>query len=129
MGRPRCFHPFHLRTTPAKRRIPRLRELGYRRAAGGRLTASRKQTRHSSMPKSMQAAFCREPGRLVVEEVAVPTPQEGEALVKISRCGICGSDLHWYHGGGIPIPVVCPGHEISAVVSDVGAGVRGVKAG
>jgi 2-desacetyl-2-hydroxyethyl bacteriochlorophyllide A dehydrogenase len=80
------------------------------------------------MPKSMQAAFCREPGRLVVEEVAVPAPGFGEALVKISRCGICGSDLHWYHGG-IPIPAVCPGHEISAVVADVGPGVRGVKAG
>lgn len=44
------------------------------------------------------------------------------------RCGICGSDLHWYHGLQ-PAPQVCPGHEISAEVAAVGAGVRGVKDG
>jgi 2-desacetyl-2-hydroxyethyl bacteriochlorophyllide A dehydrogenase len=76
----------------------------------------------------MRAAGCREPGKVFVHEVPVPEPGAGEVLLRVSRCGICGSDLHWYHGG-IPIPAVCPGHEISAVVADVGAGVTTVKAG
>lgn len=80
------------------------------------------------MARAMRAAACREPGKVVVEEAPVPEPGPGEVLLRVSRCGICGSDLHWYHGG-IPIPSVCPGHEISAVVEDVGAGVSGVKAG
>jgi (R,R)-butanediol dehydrogenase/meso-butanediol dehydrogenase/diacetyl reductase len=80
------------------------------------------------MSKSMRAAACTEPGKVFVKDVPVPEPGAGEVLLRVSRCGICGSDLHWYHGG-IPIPHVCPGHEISAVVADVGAGVTGVKAG
>ncbi|HZR84321.1 MAG TPA: alcohol dehydrogenase catalytic domain-containing protein [Candidatus Binatia bacterium] len=80
------------------------------------------------MPKNMRAAFAREPGRVVVEEIAVPEPAPDEVLLQIRRCGICGSDLHWYHGG-IPLPHVCPGHEISAVVADVGSAVRRVKPG
>jgi threonine dehydrogenase-like Zn-dependent dehydrogenase len=80
------------------------------------------------MSKTMRAAFCREPGKIAVEEAPVPTPGPGEVLLKVSRCGICGSDLHWYHGG-IPIPHVCPGHEICAHVAEVGAGVKGVKPG
>lgn len=80
------------------------------------------------MAKTMRAAFCREPGKVLVQDAPVPEPGAGEVLLRVSRCGICGSDLHWYHGG-IPIPSVCPGHEISAVVAATGAGVTTVKAG
>lgn len=76
----------------------------------------------------MRAAFCREQGRLSIEEAPLPEPGPGEVLLRVNRCGICGSDLHWYHGG-LPTPHVCPGHEIAATVADVGAGVTGVKAG
>jgi 2-desacetyl-2-hydroxyethyl bacteriochlorophyllide A dehydrogenase len=80
------------------------------------------------MGKTMRAAVVREPGQVAVEEVPVPEPAADEVLLRVSRCGICGSDLHWYHGG-IPLPRVCPGHEISAVVAETGAAVRGVKPG
>ena len=80
------------------------------------------------MAKTMRAAFCREQGRLSIEEAPLPEPGPGEVLLRVNRCGICGSDLHWYHGG-LPTPHVCPGHEIAATVADVGAGVTGVKAG
>ncbi len=77
----------------------------------------------------MRAAFCVAPRQFELRDVAQPTPGPGEALIKIHNCGICGSDLHWYHGGGLPIPPVCPGHEISGEVAALGSGVRGVRAG
>ncbi|MFM7143604.1 MAG: zinc-binding dehydrogenase [Alphaproteobacteria bacterium] len=80
------------------------------------------------MAKTMRAARGREPGRIDVEEVPIPEPGEGEVLLRVERCGICGSDLHWWHGG-IPVPGVCPGHEIAATVAGTGRGVVGVKAG
>ncbi len=53
----------------------------------------------------MRAAFCRGIGKLVVEEVPHPTPGPGEVVVRVRNCGICGSDLHWYHE-----PVQVPWH-------------------
>src|SRR3989442_6842562 len=76
----------------------------------------------------MRAAFCRGVGRLVVQDVPRPTPGPGEVLVRVRNCGICGSDLHWYHDQ-MMIPAVCPGHEIAGQVAEVGAGGTGPKAG
>lgn len=76
----------------------------------------------------MRAAFCSEPGRLELRDVPQPVPGQGEVLLRVRNCGVCGSDLHWYHGG-FPIPPVCPGHEISAEVAEVGAGVHGLRPG
>src|SRR5499433_3166456 len=76
----------------------------------------------------MQAAFCRGPGNVVLDDVERPTPGAGEVVVRVRNCGICGSDLHWYHGH-MMIPSVCPGHEIAGEVADVGAGVTTLRAG
>jgi len=76
----------------------------------------------------MRAAHCSGPGRIDLRETAQPTPAAGEVIVKVRNCGVCGSDLHWYHGG-FPPPAVCPGHEISGEVVELGAEVRGVKPG
>ena len=64
----------------------------------------------------MRAAFCRGPGSLVVEEVPRPEPRAGEVLVRVRSCGICGSDLHWWHDQ-MMVPTVCPGHEIAGEVA------------
>src|SRR6266852_4825375 len=76
----------------------------------------------------MRAAFCRGIGKLVVEEVPRPTPGPGEVVVRVRDCGICGSDLHWYHDQ-MMIPSVCPGHEIAGEVAEVGAGVTALRPG
>src|SRR5436309_12024062 len=76
----------------------------------------------------MQAAFCRGAGNLVLDDVTRPTPGAGEVVVRVRNCGICGSDLHWYHDE-MMIPTVCPGHEIAGEVADVGTGVTNLKAG
>lgn len=75
----------------------------------------------------MRAAFCERAGEIVVREVDDPLPRAGEAVVRVTACGICGSDLHWYGGAGGP-PTVCPGHEIVGVVSAV-AGASSLREG
>jgi threonine dehydrogenase-like Zn-dependent dehydrogenase len=76
----------------------------------------------------MQAAFCRGAGNVVLDDIERPTPEVGEVVVRVRNCGICGSDLHWYHDQ-MMIPSVCPGHEIAGEVADVGAGVTSLRAG
>lgn len=76
----------------------------------------------------MRGAFCRGPGTVVVEEVARPTPGPDDVVVAVRSCGICGTDLHWYHDT-MMIPAVCPGHEIAGEVAEVGSAVRGLRAG
>lgn len=52
-------------------------------------------------------------------------PKRGEVQLKISHCGICGTDLHIYHGAmdaRIQMPLVM-GHEMSATVHRLGEGV------
>jgi 2-desacetyl-2-hydroxyethyl bacteriochlorophyllide A dehydrogenase len=76
----------------------------------------------------MRAAFCRGPRTLVLDDVPRPEPAAGEVVVRVRSCGICGSDLHWWHGD-MMVPQVCPGHEIAGEVADVGAGVTALAAG
>jgi len=76
----------------------------------------------------MLAAYCTQPGCFDLRNVARPTPGAGDVLVKVRSCGVCGSDLHFFHGG-FPPPAVCPGHEISGEVTEVGAEVQHVRAG
>ncbi len=76
----------------------------------------------------MSAAFCRGPGTVVLDEVARPAPGPDDVVVAVRSCGICGTDLHWYHDT-MMIPAVCPGHEIAGEVAEVGSAVRGLRAG
>jgi 2-desacetyl-2-hydroxyethyl bacteriochlorophyllide A dehydrogenase len=76
----------------------------------------------------MRAAFCRGPGTLVLDEVARPEPGPEDVVVAVRSCGICGTDLHWYHDT-MMIPAVCPGHEIAGEVAEVGSAVHGLRAG
>ena len=38
------------------------------------------------------------PGEIEFREVPVPEPEENQVLVKIRKIGVCGSDIHVYHG-------------------------------
>jgi L-idonate 5-dehydrogenase len=62
-----------------------------------------------------------------------PRPQNGEVLVRFGAGGICGSDLHYYHEGGIldfkiREPLVL-GHEVAGEVVEIGPGVTKVSVG
>lgn len=68
--------------------------------------------------------------QLVVEEVPEPECGQGEVVVDVVLCGVCGSDLHAYHGEHAFIhPPIVLGHEFTGVVSRVGADVQGLAVG
>ena len=77
---------------------------------------------------TMRAARVLAPGKIAIEEVARPEPGAGEVVLSVGACGICGTDLHWYHGEFIQ-PRTCPGHEIAGTVAMVGSGVTSLKEG
>ena len=76
----------------------------------------------------MQAAIIT--GKEIIEllEFAEPAPGEGEAVVRINYCGVCGTDMHNYQSGILGNPAVC-GHEWMGEVSAVGAGVTDIREG
>ncbi|KAI1139779.1 alcohol dehydrogenase GroES-like domain-containing protein [Hypoxylon sp. FL0543] len=83
-----------------------------------------------ALPKSYrQAAFKAPGGNLVIEEVPLELPGNGEILVKVEACGICHTDMFaQYNGLGGGFPRV-PGHEIVGKVAAVGDNVIGWKVG
>ncbi|NEU32263.1 zinc-binding alcohol dehydrogenase family protein [bacterium LRH843] len=46
----------------------------------------------------MKVLYCQEPNNFQLREEDIPSPAKGEALLKITRIGICGTDIHAYHG-------------------------------
>ena len=82
------------------------------------------------MARKAKAVVCRELNKpVVVEEIAVDSPQRGEVMVKIAACGVCHSDLSATNGTiPLPPPLVL-GHEAAGEVVEVGEGVGSLKAG
>lgn len=89
----------------------------------------------------MKSAVFHERGDIRVEEISEPTVDDGQVLIDVVACGICGSDLHEYVAGPIFIPAdephpvsgdVAPvpmGHEFGGEVLEVGADVEDVAPG
>jgi L-iditol 2-dehydrogenase len=78
----------------------------------------------------MKQAVMTAPGRIEFRDVPAPEPAPGEVLVRVKRIGVCGSDIHVFHGKHpyTSYPVV-QGHEVSGVVERAGAAVKGLAAG
>ncbi len=80
----------------------------------------------------MKAAVYHGPGDLRVEEVPVRKLKDNEVKIQVKYCGICGTDIHIFHGDGgccDVTPPLVPGHEFSGVVAEVGSKVKTVKVG
>jgi len=68
--------------------------------------------------------------QLEIAEMPLPNAGEGEVLVRVEACGICGSDVHGYDGSsGRRIPPIVMGHEAAGTVAAVGGGVDGYTRG
>ncbi|ABL87431.1 succinate semialdehyde reductase (NADPH) [Pyrobaculum islandicum DSM 4184] len=66
---------------------------------------------------------------LVIEDIDIEKPKEGEVLVRIKSAGVCHSDLYVLEGATpVPTPVVS-GHEAVGVVEEVGPGVKNLQPG
>ena len=76
----------------------------------------------------MKAAVFRGPGRLETEDVPRPTIGDGEVLVRLLGCGLCGSDIAKIVDAATRGPVVL-GHEVVGEVVAVGAGVASCVVG
>ena len=79
----------------------------------------------------MKQAIMVSPGVIAYKDVPAPSNlKPDEVLLKIQRIGVCGSDIHVFHGEhpATPYPVV-QGHEYSALVEAVGSKVTKVKPG
>jgi (R,R)-butanediol dehydrogenase/meso-butanediol dehydrogenase/diacetyl reductase len=79
----------------------------------------------------MRAVLFQQVGQpLELGTVADPMPAENQVLVRVARCGICGSDLHMSEGHGyVPPAGTIFGHEISGEIVEIGRNVEGVAAG
>lgn len=67
---------------------------------------------------------------LEVATLPEPEPGEGEVVVRVSRCGVCGTDLHATSGHGMPLPPDSTlGHEYGGEVVAVGKGVDRFRIG
>ena len=78
----------------------------------------------------MLAAVLKDFNKLVLEDVPVPQPGIGEAVVRIRSCGFCATDYKAIKGirRNVKFPII-PGHEPAGVVAKVGLGVKHFKEG
>src|SRR5690625_4733159 len=69
----------------------------------------------------MKGIICEEPNRLNAVDVACPTKKAGEALIRIQRVGICGTDLNAFRGTQpyFTYPRIL-GHELSGTIEEIG---------
>jgi 2-desacetyl-2-hydroxyethyl bacteriochlorophyllide A dehydrogenase len=77
----------------------------------------------------MLSAFIAGKEAVDVREAGSPSPGPGEVLVRVRACGICGSDLHFYHGAFPANPNISPGHEFAGEIEELGEGVGGFERG
>jgi L-iditol 2-dehydrogenase len=78
----------------------------------------------------MKALLLVAPSQLELVDFPQPAPGEGEVLVRVRACGICGSDIHGWDGStGRRLPPLIMGHEASGELAAIGPGVEGWQAG
>lgn len=78
----------------------------------------------------MRAAYLVEPERFELRDVPIPAPGQEEVLVRIARTGICGTDIHIFHGhyAAEKLPLI-PGHEFTGTVAGWCEDVQGLSEG
>lgn len=72
-----------------------------------------------------------EPGKLELRDMPMPVLTEGQAIIKMDMCGICGSDVTAYRGVNptMKYPINGLGHEGVGVIAEIGDNDKGLKVG
>ncbi|WP_282080296.1 zinc-binding alcohol dehydrogenase family protein [Aquimarina algiphila] len=78
----------------------------------------------------MKYIVCEKPGEFLLKEKPAPIRKNNEALLKVKKVGVCGTDLHAYSGNQafFKYPRIL-GHELATEVLEIGDNHRGIKAG
>jgi len=79
----------------------------------------------------MKAAYYTGDRTIRIDNGKSIPPASGEVRIDVAYCGICGTDIHIYHGA-MDKRVVMPqimGHEMSGVIAEIGEGVKGFAPG
>lgn len=74
-----------------------------------------------SQPRAMHAAVHTGPLEFEIREYPIPEPPDGWALIRVARCGICGSEKHNLNKMPAKDGHIC-GHELSGIVARAPAG-------
>ncbi len=78
----------------------------------------------------MQQIIMTSPGKIEFREIPTPVPAAGQVLLRMKRIGVCGSDIHVYHGKHPYTSYPCvQGHEASGEIVQLGSGVTGLSIG
>lgn len=75
------------------------------------------------MSKMSAAVVQVEPGKLELREFPIPTNGTDDALLRVERCGVCGTDVELYDGAlswWVNDPII-PGHEPVGIIEEIGA--------
>ena len=78
---------------------------------------------------SMKALVFRATNKIAIEEVPIPRPGPGEAVIRVTLTTICGTDLHIVRGEYPVKPGLVIGHEPVGVIHELGIGVTGYEVG
>lgn len=78
----------------------------------------------------MKAALFVKPGEMTTTEVDKPVLEKPtDAVIKVLRACVCGSDLWWYRGISKRDPNSLAGHEAIGIVDEVGSDLKNIKKG
>ena len=73
--------------------------------------------------------FAEGKGNVGLKDVPEPTPEEGEAVIRVQVAGVCGTDVHIYYDRFSNTPPLILGHEFSGIIEDLGPGVKAFQIG
>ena len=78
----------------------------------------------------MRQAVMTSPGSIEFGNTDDPVARQGQVRIKVQRIGVCGSDIHVFHGKHpfVTYPLV-QGHEFAGVIDAVGEGVEDITLG
>lgn len=78
---------------------------------------------------TMRALYYHEPYKFEIKQVPIPKCGDDDVLLKVSCCGVCGTDGHIHEGEFIAKFPLIPGHEAIGKVVEVGKNVKDFQLG
>ena len=77
----------------------------------------------------MKQLIITQPEMAHIREVETPIPEKDQVCIRVEASGICGTDMHIYHGGFVPSYPVVPGHEFAGEVVALGPECQRIELG